>query len=126
MTTDKDSVSVTMVRASLHESSHSHRQHQIHKALGILRDQLNVHGLIISQGVVGIDRQPEGHFETLGDLLRRLPVPRMVIEFFDEPDVAHRAMQMLRETFPEARILWWSAYCAASNLKTRRAHATVV
>jgi uncharacterized protein len=126
MTTDTDSVNVTMVRASLHESSHSHRQQQIHKALDILRDQLNVHGLMISQGIVGIDRQPEGHFETLGDLLRRLPDPRIVIEFFDEPRIAQRAVQMFREAFPEARILWWSAYCAASSLKTRRPHATVV
>lgn len=121
--TDEE-VAVTVVRASFHESSHSHRRQQLHKALGILRDQLHVRGLVISQGISGIDLEAEGHFETLGDLLRRVPDPRVVIEFFEEPPIADRARQMLRETFPEARVLWWPAHCLLSDLRAARPQAT--
>lgn len=126
MSGESKSVSIIVVRASFHESSHSHRQQQIRKVLEILRDQVNVHGLIISQGIVGIDRQPEGRFETLADLLRRMPDPRVVIEFYDEPHIAKQSIQMLREAFPEARVLWWSAECTASDLKRGRPHAALV
>ncbi len=119
-----EDITVTVVRASLHESSHSHRRQQLQRALEILRDQLHVHGLVISQGLLGIDVQAEGHFETLGDILRRLPDPRLVIEFFDEPVVAGRAKDILREAFPEARVLWWSAQCPATALRPIRPRAT--
>ena len=117
--TDEE-MDITFVRASFRESSHSHRRQQLQKALGLLRDKLHVRGLIISQGISGIDLQAEGHFETLGDLLRRVPDPRVVIEFFDEPQVAMQARQLLRENFPEARVLWWHARCLRSDLKAGR------
>jgi len=115
-----DDVTVSVVRASFRESSHSHRRQQLTRAVEILRDQLHVHGLVISQGILGIDQRVEGNFETLGDLLRRFPDPRVVIEFFDEPAIADRARQMLRDTFPEARVLWWTAQCSAADLKAMR------
>lgn len=118
-----DIVAITVVRASFHESSHSHRKQQLHKVLAILRDQLHVHGLMISQGVPGIDLRADGPFETVGDLLRRFPDPRLVIEFFDAPPIAERAKQMLRETFPDVRVLWWPAQCPESNLNPKRSEA---
>ena len=125
MSNEDDSIIVTFVRVSLHESSHSHRRQQLHQALQILRDRLHVRGLTISQGVSGIDLEAEGHFETLGDLLRRVPDPRLMIEFFDKPQVASEARQMLRHTFPEARIVWWRGQCELSDLgATRRPAAT--
>ncbi len=119
-----EEVDITVVRASFRESSHSHRRQQLQKALAILRDQLHVRGLVISQGISGIDLQAEGHFETLGDLLRRVPDPRVVIEFFDEPRVADQARQLLHENFPEARVLWWPARCLRSDLRAGRSETT--
>jgi len=124
MSNDDEDATVTFVRVSLHESSHSHRRQQLHQVLQILRDRLHVRGLIISQGVGGIDLQAEGHFETLGDLLRRMPDPRLTIEFFDDPQVADQAKQMMRQSFPEARIVWWRAQCELSDLRARRPAVT--
>ncbi len=119
MSNEKEEATVTFVRVSLHESSHSHRRQQLQQVLQVLRDRLHVRGLIISQGVGGIDLQADGHFETLGDLLSRVPDPRLMIEFFDEPAVADQARQMLRQMFPEARIVRWRGRCELSDLRAR-------
>lgn len=124
MPNEDEEATVAFVRVSLHESSHSHRRQQLHQVLQILRDRFHVRGLIISQGVGGVDLQAEGHFETLGDLLRRVPDPRLMIEFFDEPRVADQARQTLRQIFPEARIVWWRAHCELSDLRARRPAVT--
>ncbi len=120
MSNEEEEATVTFVRVSLHESSHSHRRQQLQRVLQVLRDRLHVRGLIISQGVGGIDLQADGHFETLGDLLRRVPDPRLMIEFFDEPAVADQARQMLRQMFPEAHIVWWPGQCELSDVRARR------
>jgi uncharacterized protein len=126
LSNENEEATVTFVRISLHESSHSHRRQQLHQVLQILRDRLRVRGLIISQGVGGIDLQADGHFETLGDLLRRVPDPRLMIEFFDEPVVADQARQVLRQSFPDARIVSWRARCEQSDLRATRPAATSV
>lgn len=114
-----EEITVTFVRVSFRESSHSERQKQQEKALTLLRDRLHVHGLMISQSIHGIDLNEMHPIKTLGDLFHRFPDPRMEIEFYDYPQMAESIRRTLMETFPDARVVWWQAQCSANAMKDR-------
>jgi len=110
-------VSVTVVRISVPESSHSHRRQEVQNLLRVLRDELHVHGLTIIEGMRGIELGGPIQAATVGDVLRRGPDPAMTIQFFDEPAVVEIARRMLRTALPECRVLWWSASSDEASLK---------
>jgi hypothetical protein len=50
-------------------------------------------GLVISQGIAGVDLQADERLETPDDLLRRVPDQWVIIEFVHESPIADRAGQ---------------------------------
>ena len=100
---------VTMVRLYLPEASHSTRKAQMEKVLHLLREQLHVHGVAVLQGMKDLGSNPEPHYESVGDLLRRNPDPPLIIEFFDESPAATEIRRMLREFVPNSYAVYWQA-----------------
>lgn len=114
---DPREVTVTVVRISVPESSHSHRRQEVQNLLRVLRDELHVHGLTIIEGMRGIELGGPVQAATVGDVLRRGPDPAMTIQFFDKPEVVEIARRMLRKALPECRVLWWQASSDEASLK---------
>jgi hypothetical protein len=67
------------------------------KLLHLLRDQLQVRGIL--QGLKDAGSSPEPHYESVGDVLRRGPEPPLIIEFFDESPGAAEIRRQLSPTF---------------------------
>jgi PII-like signaling protein len=101
---------VTMVRLYFPEASHSTRKIQMEKVLHALRDELHVHGVTVLPGMKEEGLNPELHYQTVGDILRRSPDPPLVIEFFDESQVAEQTRKRLYELVPDSYAVYWSAH----------------
>ena len=100
---------VTMVRLYLPEASHSTRKTQMDKVLHLLRDQLHVHGVVVSHGMKDAGAAQATQYESVGDLLRRNPDPPLIIEFFDESPAAAEIRRLLRGLVPESYAVYWQA-----------------
>jgi PII-like signaling protein len=99
---------VTVVRIYLHETEHGRRTTLQEEILTLLHDQHRVQGVTVFRGIAGFGASGMVHAADLLRLTVDLPV---VIEFYDKPDVAEAAMELLNGLVPEGHMIWWRANC---------------
>ena len=97
---------VLMVRIYLSEGDHGQRTTLMREILSILHDRRIVRGVTVFRGVAGFGSDGEVH---ASDILRiNVDLP-LVIEFFDEPEAAEAAIQLLESRVPAGHIVSWPA-----------------
>lgn len=99
---------IMMVRIYLHEAEHGRRATLLQEVLNILHDQQRVQGVVVFRGIAGFGSAGEIH---AADLLRLNVDLPLVIEFFDDPQVAEAAMGLLDDIVPEGHVVHWPATC---------------
>jgi PII-like signaling protein len=105
---------VTMVRIYIREGEHGRRTILMQEVLNILHDQQHVHGVTVFRGIAGFGSTGEIH---AADLLRLNVELPLVIEFFDEPEIADAAMRELQDLVPDCHMVHWPAECSISAAK---------
>jgi PII-like signaling protein len=97
---------VLMVRIYLSEADHGRRRTLMREILSTLHDRHAVRGVTVFRGIAGFGADGEIHAD---DLLRlNLALP-LVIEFFDEPEAAEAAIQLIDGLVPGGHIVSWPA-----------------
>ena len=96
---------VLMVRVYLSEADHGRRKTLMREILSILHDRHAVQGVTVFRGVAGFGASGEVH---ANDILRLNVDLPLVIEFFDEPEVAEAAIH-LDDLVPGGHIVSWLA-----------------
>ncbi|MBN9078439.1 MAG: hypothetical protein BGN87_08255 [Rhizobiales bacterium 65-79] len=99
---------VIVVRIYLHETEHGRRTTLQQEILTLLHDQHRVRGVTVFRGIAGFGASGTVHAADLLRLTVDLPI---VIEFYDEPEVAEAAMKLLNGLVPDGHVIWWSASC---------------
>ena len=97
---------VLMVRVYLSEADHGRRKTLMREILSILHDRHAVQGVTVFRGVAGFGASGEVH---TNDILRLTVDLPLVIEFFDEPEVAEAAIHLLDDLVPGGHIVSWLA-----------------
>jgi PII-like signaling protein len=100
---------VMIVRIYLNETDHGRHRSLMEEILNILHDQHRVHGVVVFRGIAGFGSRGEVH---AADVLRLAVDLPLVIEFFDRPNVATAALQLLHDLVPAENIVHWRASCA--------------
>jgi PII-like signaling protein len=108
---------VTMVRVYFPETSHSARKAQMDKVLHALREEFHVHGLTVLTGLKEEGLGSDLHYQTVGDVLRRVPDPPLIIEYFDESQAAEQTRRLLRELVPDSYSVYWQGYWERQRVK---------
>lgn len=88
-----------MVRVYLAESDRA-----LERILRCLHDELGVSGVTVIRGIEGYGDSGVVHMASLVDLSADLP---LVLEFFDEPDRARRAMERIAEFVAPGHLVSW-------------------
>ena len=88
-----------MVRVYLSESDHG-----IRSLLKVLHDELHVSGVTVTRGIEGYGSSGVVHAASLVDLSADLPV---ILEFFDEPGKAGRAIERIADFVDPGHIVSW-------------------
>jgi PII-like signaling protein len=99
---------VIVVRIYLHETEHGRRTTLQQEILTLLHDQHRVQGVTVFRGIAGFGASGTVHAADLLRLTVDLPI---VIEFYDEPEVAEAAMNLLNGLVPDGHVIWWRANC---------------
>lgn len=99
---------VIVVRIYLHETEQGRRTTLQQEILTLLHDQHRVKGVTVFRGIAGFGASGTVHAADLLRLTVDLPV---VIEFYDEPEVAEAAMKLLNGLVPAGHVIWWRANC---------------
>lgn len=97
---------VLMVRIYLSEADHGRRKTLMREILSVLHYRHAVQGVTVFRGVAGFGADGEVHADDMLRLNVNLP---LVIEFFDEPEVAQAAIHLLDDMVPEGHIVSWPA-----------------
>ena len=97
---------VLMVRIYLSEADHGRRRTLMQEIFSILHDRHAVQGVTVFRGVAGFGARGEVHADDILRLNVDLP---LVIEFFDEPEVAEAAIHLLDDLVPGGHIVSWQA-----------------
>lgn len=97
---------VLMVRIYLSEADHGRRRTLMREIFSILHDRHAVQGVTVFRGVAGFGARGEVHADDILRLNVDLP---LVIEFFDEPEVAEAAIHLLDDLVPGGHIVSWPA-----------------
>ncbi len=100
---------VIVVRIYIHEAEQGRRTNLQQEILTLLHDQQRVKGVTVFRGIAGFGASGAVHAADLLRLTVDLPV---VIEFYDEPQVAQAAMKLLNGLVPDGHVVWWPANCA--------------
>ncbi|CAM5441916.1 hypothetical protein ATER59S_02702 [Aquamicrobium terrae] len=100
---------VIVVRIYIHEAEQGRRTNLQQEILTLLHDQQRVKGVTVFRGIAGFGASGAVHAADLLRLTVDLPV---VIEFYDEPQVAQAAMKLLNGLVPGGHVVWWPANCA--------------
>jgi PII-like signaling protein len=88
-----------MVRVYLSESDHG-----IKRLLKVLHDELGVSGVTVTRGIEGYGSSGVIHAASLVDLSVDLPV---ILEFFDEPATAQRAIERIGDFVDPGHVVSW-------------------
>lgn len=97
---------VLLVRIYLSEGDPGQRTTLMREILSILHDRRLVRGTTVFRGVAGFGSDGEVH----GNDMLRIDVDLpLVIEFFDEPQAAKAAIQLLKSRVPQGHIVSWPA-----------------
>jgi PII-like signaling protein len=99
---------VTIVRVYIHEGDHGRRKSLMNEIMELLHDRQRVKGLNVFRGIAGFDETGEIH---AADMLRINVHLPLVIEFFDAPQAAEAAMQLLHGLVPDEHVVHWPAQC---------------
>jgi PII-like signaling protein len=94
-------VDVTVVRIYLHE-----REPRLKNIMQVLHDELHVRGVTAFRGIAGFGASGQWHASGVVDLSLDLPI---VVEFFDEPEKARRALERLTAMCKPGHIVEWAA-----------------
>jgi uncharacterized protein len=97
---------VLMVRIYLSEADHGRRRTLMQEIFSILHDRRAVQGVTVFRGVAGFGARGEVHADDILRLNVDLP---LVIEFFDELEVAEAAIHLLDDLVPGGHIVSWQA-----------------
>jgi PII-like signaling protein len=92
---------VLMIRVYLSE-----HEGKLPKVLSLLHDDLKVRGLTVFRAMTGYGNSGRWHTASLVDLSLDLP---MVVEFFDEPDLARAALERLAALCKPGHVVEWPA-----------------
>jgi PII-like signaling protein len=93
-------VEATMVRVYLSESDR-----ELNALLKCLHDELRVCGATVMRGVAGFGKSGVVHSASLLDLSADLP---LVLEFFDRPERARAAIELIRDFVDPGHLVSWS------------------
>ena len=99
---------VIVVRIYIHEAEHGRRTNLQQEIFTLLHDRQRVKGVTVFRGIAGFGASGAVHAADLLRLTADLPI---VIEFFDEPEVAQAAMKLLNGLVPDGHVVWWKANC---------------
>ncbi len=99
---------VIVVRIYIHEAEQDRRTNLQQEILTLLHDQQRVKGVTVFRGIAGFGASGAVHAADLLRLTVDLPI---VIEFYDEPQVAQAAMKLLNGLVPDGHVVWWQANC---------------
>jgi uncharacterized protein len=108
---------VLMVRIYLSEADHGRRKTLMREILTLLRDRHAVQGVTVFRGVAGFGAGGEVRADDILRLTVDLP---LVIEFFDEPEVAAAAIRLLDNLVPQGHIISWLANRYGAALPVKR------
>jgi PII-like signaling protein len=97
---------ILMVRVYLSEADHGRRRRLMQEILTLLQERHAVQGVTVFRGIAGFGAGGIIHADDILRLNVDLP---LVIEFFDEPAVAERAIGMLADLVPGGHIVSWPA-----------------
>ncbi len=97
---------VMVVRIYLREGQHENHKNLMQEIMAILHDQHRVQGVIVFRGIAGFGTSGEMHAANLLRLTVELP---LVIEFFDAPNVAQAAVDLVGPLVPHGHIICWRA-----------------
>ena len=90
---------VVMIRIYLSE-----HEGRLPKVLSLLHDDLKVSGLTVFRAMSGFGSSGKWHSAGLVDLSLDLPI---VVEFFDEPQLARAALERLSEICKPGHVVEW-------------------
>ena len=107
---------VLMVRIYLSEGDHGRRTTLMREILSMLHDRHAVHGATVFRGIAGFGADGVIHAD---DMLRLNVALPLVIEFFDEPDAAEAAIQVLETMVAQGHIVSWPAKRQGAAAPTR-------
>jgi uncharacterized protein len=110
---------ILVVRIYLSEADQGRRKTLMQEILTLLQDQHAVQGVTVFRGIAGLGAGGEVRADDILRLNVDLP---LVIEFFDAPNVALAAIQLLDGKVPGGHIVSWPAKrrgSAALPLKRR-------
>ncbi|MGA7981222.1 MAG: DUF190 domain-containing protein [Chromatiaceae bacterium] len=93
-------VEARMVRVYLSESNH-----ELEHLLKCLHDELRVCGVTVVRGIEGYGSSGVIHSASLVDLSADLP---LVLEFFDEPEKASRAIERISDFVDPGHVVSWA------------------
>lgn len=93
-------IEARMVRVYLTESDHG-----LKRLLTCLHDELGVCGVTVMRGILGYGASGVVHSASLVDLSVDLP---LVLEFFDVPEKAERAIARIAELVAPGHVVSWS------------------
>jgi len=97
---------ILMVRVYLSEADHGKRKRLLQEILRLLEDKHAVRGVTVFRAIAGFGERGE----VWGDDILRLSVDLpLVIEFFDEPQVAEAAIALIVGLVPGSHIVSWPA-----------------
>ncbi len=99
---------VMIVRIYIHETEHGRRTNLMNEIVNLLHDQQRVRGVTVFRGIVGFGASGAVH---AADALRITVDLPLVIEFFDTPEVAEAAMELLNAIVPAGHMIYWNANC---------------
>ena len=97
---------VMVVRIYIREREQGTDKNLMQEIMAILHDQHRVQGVIVFRGIAGFGTTGEMHS---ADLLRLAVDLPLVIEFFDVPDRAQAALDLVGPLVPAGHIICWRA-----------------
>jgi uncharacterized protein len=100
-------VQAVMVRVYLSEASH-----EMNHLLKCLHDELKVCGVTVMRGIAGYGGSGVVHQASLVDLSLDLP---LVLEFFDRPEKAERAIARISDFVDPGHVVSWPVTVEAGS-----------
>lgn len=97
---------ILMVRVYLSEADHGKRKRLMQEILKLLQERHAVQGVTVFRAIAGFGAAGEVWAD---DILRMTVDLPLVIEFFDEPQVAEAAIALLTGLVPGGHIVSWAA-----------------
>jgi uncharacterized protein len=98
---------ILMVRVYLSEADQGKRKRLMQEILTLLQDRHAVQGVTVFRGIAGFGAGGEVRADDILRLNVDLP---LVVEFFDEPQVAEAAISLLNGLVPGGHIVAWAAH----------------